>query len=305
MTPKMTLVLPIYNVEDYLPQCLESVIHQTLDEIQIICVNDGSTDHSRSILSEYAKRDDRIEIIDQENQGAGTARNAAYPHIKGEFTYFADPDDWLELNLCEKTFCAAKRKRSDAVYFQHHVINEGKKSYYFHQMTRKTHTEKRDFGCFTSAWKKIWKTDFLLKNDIRFCEGRRPNNDVIQNWKGIILAKEILFIPDFLYHHRIRSGSYQQTIDKCHMIIIESCKKIENFLDSVGLFDEYKMSFIPFKLRAMYSKIWRVPIETRNTMAHKIALSLTPRDHVFILKYGEHYCGWCYTFYKNLIDKQQ
>jgi len=114
---KVTIVLPVYNVEPYLRQCLDSVVNQTMQDIQIICVNDGSTDKSLTILQEYAARDGRIEIIDQENQGAGSARNAAIPYIRGKYVYFADPDDWLDVKLCEKTYACAEATGADAVFF--------------------------------------------------------------------------------------------------------------------------------------------------------------------------------------------
>ena len=83
---------------------MDSVVNQTMRDIQIICVNDGSPDGSRAILQEYADRDSRIEIIDKPNGGLSSARNAAYPHIRGKYTLFVDSDDWIELDLCEKTY---------------------------------------------------------------------------------------------------------------------------------------------------------------------------------------------------------
>jgi len=91
MQPKVTIILPVYNVEPYLRQCLDSVVNQTMREIQVICVNDGSTDGSPTILEEYAAKDPRVEVYHQENQGAGSARNAAYPYVRGKYTTLPIP----------------------------------------------------------------------------------------------------------------------------------------------------------------------------------------------------------------------
>ena len=118
MQPNVTIVLPVYNVEPYLRQCLDSVIRQTMRDIQIICVNDGSTDGSLAILEEYAGNDPRIMVIPQENQGGGSARNAAFPHIKGKYTCFVDPDDWIDLQLCEKLFRRAEETQAEMLFFE-------------------------------------------------------------------------------------------------------------------------------------------------------------------------------------------
>ena len=98
-TPKVSVIIPVYNVEQYLRECLNSVIKQTLKEIEIICVDDGSTDNSLDILKEYAEKDHRITIITQKNLHAGVARNAGLSIAKGEYLSFLDSDDFFELNL--------------------------------------------------------------------------------------------------------------------------------------------------------------------------------------------------------------
>ncbi|MDR0336523.1 MAG: glycosyltransferase, partial [Planctomycetaceae bacterium] len=101
--PKVSIIIPVYNAEKYLRDCLDSVANQTLKDIEIICVDDGSPDSCPQILDEYAANDNRFKIIHQKNAGVAAARNAAYPFIKGEYTLFVDSDDIIELDLCEKT----------------------------------------------------------------------------------------------------------------------------------------------------------------------------------------------------------
>ena len=101
---KISIIVPVYNTEPYLEQCLDSIINQTLEDIEIICVNDGSTDNSLSVLEEYASKDNRIKIINQENEGPGFARNNGLKSVNGEYVLFVDSDDWIELNTCEALY---------------------------------------------------------------------------------------------------------------------------------------------------------------------------------------------------------
>lgn len=112
-TYKLSIIIPVYNVEKFLPQCLDSVINQTLKDIEIICVNDGSTDKSLEILTAYARNDKRIKIYNQENQGQSAARNLAISHASGEYLGFVDSDDWVDLDYFEKLYNAAKQFDAD------------------------------------------------------------------------------------------------------------------------------------------------------------------------------------------------
>ena len=101
--PKISVIVPIYNVEKYLAKCLDTILAQTFSDIEIICVNDGSTDNSRKILSEYAKKDSRIKIVDKKNGGLSSARNAGMKVAQGEFISFIDSDDWIDETLLSKS----------------------------------------------------------------------------------------------------------------------------------------------------------------------------------------------------------
>ena len=118
---KVSIVIPVYNVQKYLHECLDSLINQTLKDIEIICINDGSTDNSLNILKEYALKDSRIKVIDKENEGQGIARNLGIELAQGEFIGFVDPDDWLEPEMLEMMYNQAK------VLFSQVVICDYKK----------------------------------------------------------------------------------------------------------------------------------------------------------------------------------
>lgn len=122
--PKVSVIIPVYNVEKYLRECLDSVINQTLSDIEIICINDGSTDNSLGILKEYAEKDSRIKIITQENQGQGVARNNAIEAAQGEYLVFVDPDDFLDSEALEVINKSFSDSAVDIIQFDYLVCSE-------------------------------------------------------------------------------------------------------------------------------------------------------------------------------------
>ena len=121
---KVSVIVPVYNVEKYLRECLESLVNQTLKEIEIICINDGSDDSSLEVLNEYASKDSRFKIISQQNQGQGIARNKGIDIANGEYLQFVDPDDWVETNMLEKLYNFANKNNSNVVRFNYSNYND-------------------------------------------------------------------------------------------------------------------------------------------------------------------------------------
>jgi glycosyltransferase involved in cell wall biosynthesis len=288
--PKVSIIVPVYNVEPYLRQCLDSIVNQTIRDIQIICVNDGSTDGSRAILQKYADRDSRIEIIDQQNQGGGSARNAAYPHIKGEYAYFADPDDWLDIHLCEKALRRIEETNADVVYFRALL-------YYPNKAPRPTLPFNPNFPDVRIApdhrhelldfcgapWRKFWKSAFLLRHQILFSAGKRPHNDVFQNWKGCILAERIAILHEPLYHQRrLRLGSYQTTRNLWLCVIVETMNEIGTWLKETGQYDEYREFFLLSKLLRCYRAYRIMPYKYRKAARSWILGGITDEDRKFL-----------------------
>ena len=115
--PKVSVVIPVYNVEKYLGECLDSVLRQTLNEIEIICVDDGSTDGSAAILQKYAAADPRIRLISQANAGLSAARNAGMDAATGKYIYFLDSDDYISADAMEKCFSICERDDLDQLVF--------------------------------------------------------------------------------------------------------------------------------------------------------------------------------------------
>ena len=122
--PLVSILVPVYNVEAYLPQCLDSLLGQTYSHLQIVLIDDGSSDNSWTIMQQYAAQDSRIEIYHQENQGVATTRNHLLEKIKGDFVLFVDSDDWVELDMVEFLVGKATENQADVVTCGN-VINDG------------------------------------------------------------------------------------------------------------------------------------------------------------------------------------
>jgi glycosyltransferase involved in cell wall biosynthesis len=127
---KVSVVIPVYNVEDFLEECLDSVVNQTLRDIEIICVNDGSPDDSLRILEEYARRDNRITVINQDNAGHAVASNRGIDLAKGEYLYLMDSDDMLKTTALEELYIYAKDKSADFVLFQSNNYSQDENKFY-------------------------------------------------------------------------------------------------------------------------------------------------------------------------------
>jgi len=215
---KCTIIIPVYNTEPYLRECLDSVIGQSLDDIQVICVDDGSTDNSLSILKEYANKDNRIQIIVQEHSGAGTARNNAMQHIKGEYTYFVDSDDVIDRDLCKIAIRHLDSiKGVDFVAFRHNTWHQDGTVQSSPLIIENCEvptilTDKKDIRKIVDASVipstfAVMKTCFLLRHSIRFSTAVPRYEDILFRQLACHAASKVIVLPDILYHYRRRPGT--------------------------------------------------------------------------------------------------
>ncbi|NPE32098.1 glycosyltransferase, partial [Methanococcoides sp. SA1] len=192
MQPKISIVIPVYNAERYLNECMDSIIGQSLKDIEIICVVNGSTDSSLEILEAYAKKDHRIILIEKEIADVGGARNTGVNAASGEYLMFIDSDDWIKLEACEKLYGIAKEHDLDIL--QGDFINIPKK--YFRDFKCKHELINRnlsglDFWNINKNitgmnWDKIWKRNFFVDDELYNPEGIYFE-DVITSVKGFTL----------------------------------------------------------------------------------------------------------------------
>lgn len=208
--PKVSVIIPVYNVEEYLRQCLDSVINQTLKEIEIICVDDGSTDSSLEILKEYAAKDHRITLITQQNLHAGVARNAGLAVAKGEYLSFLDSDDFFELNMLEETYNKAIKDNSDIVIFNFYnydnISKIEKTSYAYDKKFLNTFSPKKfkDYIYFISTpapWNKIFKSSLIKNESLKF-ENLQSCNDITFVNSALSFATNISVVNKYFVHYR-------------------------------------------------------------------------------------------------------
>lgn len=212
MNTKVSIIIPVYNVAEYLPRCLESCIRQTLYDIEIICVDDGSTDNSLEILRRYARMDSRISVIHQQNKGLPGARNTGLAAAHGDYIMFLDSDDYYAPNACERVWVETKEAPTDIVIFGTNIVPAYPQPEEWYAWTLYTRTQR--FWGFTPevlfenpsakpfVWRQAFSAELLKKTGIVFDESLRYGEDVIFQMKIFPHAWRFSFISDRLYNYR-------------------------------------------------------------------------------------------------------
>lgn len=221
---KVSVVIPVFNTAPWLEECLDSVIHQTFTDIEIICVNDASTDNSKDILKTYAKNDNRIRIIEfEKNYGQSHARNIGMETAKSDYIYFLDSDDFIDHKAIEEMYRLSAINALDILYFDAEPVidddlfKRNYSTYLFHR-SGKEYGEKiykgidllniflknDDWTC--SMPRHFFKREFLKKNGFSFSEGR-IHEDELFAFQCAIMAERAMFVPDVFFYRRFREGS--------------------------------------------------------------------------------------------------
>lgn len=287
--PLLTIAVAVYNTEKYLKDCMDSVVNQTYQNLEIICVNDCSTDNSLEILEEYAIKDKRIKIINNEkNLGLGVTRNVGMDAAHGEYILFIDSDDWLDLTACEKLISKAKENNSDVVFYSIYVISGDKKrvrkqfcdvSYPLSLEDRKTLLR---YGAET--WSRLLKLEFMKKKRIgfptfHFMEDQKPH------WMMCLLAEKVAFVSECLYYYRIHSEQLTQCTDRRRMLVIDVFDDIEEYLREEKIYSFYRMKLLRRKYGHYFSTFFKIEVQFREEFLRKIKVSFS--DVFFLLtRYG-------------------
>jgi glycosyltransferase involved in cell wall biosynthesis len=242
MTPLLSIIIPVYNVEPYLVRCIDSVLSQSFEDYEVICINDGSTDGSLSVLSGLAQPTNKITIISQTNKGLSAARNSGIRAARGEYLLFLDSDDWIEPDALQ--ILASNIQNEDLICFNGRRFFEGGKTedadaginetgltgwqYYnkYALVSRKFH--------FVCTVLRLYKRDFLLKYSLFFEEGIFHEDNL---FTPIVCyhAQSVKIIPECLYVYRIRHGSIMQTAH------------IRRLFDSITIANALAGFFIPLQ----------------------------------------------------------
>lgn len=190
---KFSIIIPIYNVQKYLPKCLDSLLNQTLTDIEIICINDGSTDNSLQILKNYANKDNRIKIITQQNQGVSVARNTGIDNATGEYVLFVDADDWLELNTCEILSQSIVNKTFDLITFNAWIVKQNQ--------AQRGFLKNKSNLINSEMWAICYNRTFLNQNKIRFPKNIKIAEDHVFKCQAIFGTDNILILDNYLYFY--------------------------------------------------------------------------------------------------------
>lgn len=222
MPISVSVIIPVYNVAQYLPACLDSILSQTLSNVEIICINDSSPDSSREILAAYAERDDRLVIQDHDqNRGLAAARNTGLDFCSGEYVFFLDSDDILfSEDSLARLFAIAKRDDADEVVGAtlRWYEQTGEKVYDYHKdylLENLASVRFEDFPLLRHnaiACNKLLRRSFLEEHGLRFENDLRKFEDNVFSWKAHLLARSISLTLEPTYLHRIRPGDQEKSI---------------------------------------------------------------------------------------------
>ncbi len=256
---KVSVLVPVYNVEKYLRECLDSLISQTLREIEIICINDGSTDLSADIIEEYADKDSRIKLIDKKNSGYGASLNMGLTVANGEYIGIIESDDFAKENMFESLYSVASQTGADVV----------KADFYYYFSRKKQSSQAGKINrllcnkVFTAAqhpqilkmmptiWSAVYKRKFLIDNQINFLETPGASyQDTSFGFKTLALAERIFFTDKaYLYYRQDNENSSVKSKDKIFMI----CDEYNEITDFLNSHPALKLKFNTNKLIKQYN----------------------------------------------------
>lgn len=256
----VSVIIPVYNVENYLSECLDSVCNQTLSNIEIICVNDGSSDDSLKILNQYRQVDDRIKVISQNNRGLSASRNNGLKEATGRYIYFLDSDDYIDITCLEKLYNNAVSNDSDVVLFKFQNVDDNKNVHkrgvefkidkifgdidYNHFNFTYKDVRRHVMNSAFSACLKLYKREFIelfeFPIGVHF-------EDVPVHVKVMLNAERISFVPEFLYYYRSNPDSILNS-NANGFDIFKVIDMVEEYLKENDFYDELENEFIFFKI---------------------------------------------------------
>lgn len=282
--PKVSVIVPVYNVEKYLNKCLDSLINQTFNDFEIIIINDGSPDDSKQIIEKYkSKYNDFIKVINQSNQGLSASRNNGLKMASGAYIMFADSDDYLELNMLERMYSKITSEQADVVICGNNVVNE---NYQIISSTFPNNYESTDLTTQIilgnlSAWNKIIKKDLLDDSSLLF----RSNvwyEDIDFSFKLLLKSQKTCILNENLYNYSLRDGSIMNSKNLVkNLDLIKAFDEIINYSKNVNLYDKYYKEIEFLVINHLYiSCIVRILTNNNSTNSEKKVLLNTVLSYI-------------------------
>lgn len=324
MTCKVSVIVPVYNIENYLSECLESIINQSLKDIEIICINDGSKDSSKNILEKFQTLDSRIMVLNKSNAGYGCACNYGLKIAKGEYCSIIESDDYIDPKMLEDLYEIAKSNNSDIVKSSYYEVINGKnysdrqiKKINWNEIYKMPETtfsinEAPQFLYFhPSIWSCIYKTSFLRENNIYFEEPKGAGwADNPFQVKTLCCAKKISYTDKAYYFYRIANPNSSSVVVNINNPFDRSCE-IHKFLDETNFRNENSLAHL-YKREFSYIDIVLSCISTDMIdYTHSRILELLNKmnksivfNNKYITDYEKQTYNSCQTK-KGLIEKMQ
>ena len=263
---KVSVIMPVYNADSYLRHAIESALDQTLSDIEIICIDDGSTDTSLEIIKEYQEKDGRVRIITETNAGPALARNNGIRRSRGEYIAFLDADDFLEPTFLEVLYNLAKSEELDIAIADYDIYNSSKAK--FEASTPADHSEIFEGGRVTSknehpdfilssttgaAWNKLFRRSFIEEKGLVFLQDARIYEDVYFVTTAMSLAERVAKANKVLMHHRIHSEQARTKLfGKYYAQVLVVYLKIKEFLVQKGMYAPLSHSFLNLTANRCY-----------------------------------------------------
>ncbi|MDL2295701.1 glycosyltransferase [Lachnospiraceae bacterium OttesenSCG-928-E19] len=248
--PVLSVIIPIYRAENFLRACLDSVLGQTFEDFEVICINDGSLDNSGEILNEYAGRDSRIIIVNQKNSGVSTARNNGLDRATGTYIHFMDADDYLDPGYYEKMLGGIKDADAD-MSCSGYVSNSKYTRGVVYKRDRVATTLSQKLLKTTALyngyiWRYVFKRDFIEKNKMRFRTDLTAQEDTVFLLDAMVLANKVSIVAGPVYHYILNEDSILNRRDPAHHQKVKQDYRISKI---------YRAEFAR-KHRVMY--LWRL-----------------------------------------------
>lgn len=281
----VSVIVPVYNGEKYLNQCLDSISNQTLENIEIICINDGSSDNTSSILKKYSSKDNRFKIITTENRGQGCARNTALNEAVGKYISFVDADDWIESDSLELLYKKAESDNLDMVFFQ--MVNYMQLSDNFvstdlyniksfennaideHVTFNHNNTQKFLFEIPVGPVSKFYNRQFIESNNLRFPEGMYFEDNAFF-YNAYFHCKKAGFLKKQLYYRRRHEESVTQTFDESKFDIVKAANEVLEVFANHSMYDVYKGDVINHTFSMLLEWFRKSPLNIRQKFYENI-----------------------------------
>lgn len=272
--PLFSIIVPVYKVEAYLAECLDSILKQTFEDFEVICVNDCSPDGSAKILSDYAARDKRIKVVDHKvNQGLSAARNTGVKHATGDYIYYIDSDDAIAEKTLEIVEWQIRSTRADIVVFGIKDMISSPRDPWFNKVSTTRSAWYSPFipyalfyeqGSYPFVWRNVYRRSMLVNNGLEFPQDLRYGEDVVYQMMVFPHAHRIQFIPDKLYlYRRLRKDSLTRNANnstaglvKKHVVMLQI---VHDYWEKAGFIEKYGMDLYCWMLNFVVPDFKRIP----------------------------------------------